>query len=76
MEAGKIGVIKVYSIEDGEAADNRNQLSGVTKQGAQKIILDLRGVAAGTLPEAANVANLFIKEGELAKVVIDNVVPS
>ena len=69
MEAGKIGVIKVYSLEDGEAADIRTQLSGLTKQGAQKIVLDLRGVAAGSLPEAANVANLFIKDGELAKVI-------
>ena len=69
MEAGKIGVIKVYSLEDGEGNDIRTHLSGLTKQGAQKIVLDLRGVAAGSLPEAASVANLFIKDGELAKVI-------
>nr|AUN37316.1 carboxyl-terminal protease [uncultured bacterium] len=66
---GKIGVIKVYSLEDGEAADIKAQVSSLTKQGAQKIILDLRGVAAGSLAEGANVANLFIKDGDLAKVV-------
>ena len=68
MEAGKIGVVKVYSLEDGEAADIRNQVSNLTKQGAQKIVLDLRGVAAGSLSEGASVANLFIKDGDLAKV--------
>lgn len=69
MEAGKIGVVKVYSLEEGEAADIKAQVQSLTKQGAQKIVLDLRGVAAGTLNEAAEVANLFIREGELAKIV-------
>ncbi len=69
MEAGKIGIIKVYSLEEGEAKDIRNQLQNLLKQGAEKIILDLRGVAAGTLNEAVEVANLFIKDGTLAKVI-------
>jgi len=68
MENGKIGIIKVYSLEDGEANDVKSQVQALAKQGAQKIILDLRGVAAGNLAEGANVANLFIKTGELAKV--------
>lgn len=69
IENGKIGVVKVYSLENGESADIKAQIANLTKQGAQKIILDLRGVAAGSLQEAANVANLFIKDGELAKVI-------
>ncbi|HUR99461.1 MAG TPA: S41 family peptidase [Pyrinomonadaceae bacterium] len=69
VEAGKIGVIKVYSLEDGEAGDIRAHVQSLAKQGVQKIILDLRGVAAGTLNEGVAVANLFIKDGELAKVV-------
>lgn len=69
IEAGKIGVIKVNSLEDGEAADVKSALSNLTKQGAQKIILDLRGVASGTLSEGVAVANLFIRDGEIAKVV-------
>lgn len=35
----------------------------------QKVVLDLRGVATGDLAEGAAVANLFIKEGELAKII-------
>lgn len=69
VEEGKIGVVKVYSLEAGEAEDIRNQLQNLTKQGVQKVILDLRGVATGTLEEAAAVSNLFIKEGTLAQVI-------
>ncbi len=69
IEAGKVGVIKVYSLEDGGAADIRSQVQSLSKQGVQKIVLDLRGVAAGSLQEGVNVANLFIREGELAKVI-------
>lgn len=69
IEAGKIGVIKVYSLEDGEAADIRASVQSLAKQGVQKIVLDLRGVAAGSLQEGVNVANLFIREGELAMII-------
>ncbi len=67
--AGKIGVIKVHSLEAGEAADIRGQVQKLTSQGVEKIVLDLRGVATGTLEEGVAVANLFIKDGELAKVI-------
>ena len=69
VEEGKIGVIKVYSLEEGEAADIRADVQNLTKQGAQKIVLDLRGVSAGSLTEAVDVANLFIKDGNLAQVI-------
>jgi carboxyl-terminal processing protease len=69
IEAGKIGVIKVYSLEDGEANDIRSQVSSLAKQGVQKIVIDLRGVAAGSLPEGVAVANLFIKSGDIARVI-------
>src|SRR5918993_5234317 len=69
MEAGKIGVIKVNSLAEGEAADVKARLQELLKQGAQKIVLDLRSVAGGSLEEGINVANLFIKEGTLAQTV-------
>lgn len=69
VEAGKIGVIKVHSLAEGEANDIRTQVQNLTRQGVEKIVLDLRGVATGTLNEAVTVANLFIKDGDLAKVV-------
>ncbi|HMJ07695.1 MAG TPA: PDZ domain-containing protein, partial [Pyrinomonadaceae bacterium] len=69
VEAGKTGVIKVYSLEDGESNDIRSDIQNLEKQGVQKIVLDLRGVATGSLAEAVSVANLFIKDGDLAKVI-------
>lgn len=68
VEAGKVGVVKVYSLEKGESDDIRNQVQSLTKQGIQKIVLDLRGVASGTIDEAVAVANLFIKDGTLAQI--------
>ena len=69
MEAGKIGVLKVNSLAKGEAADVRGRLQDLMKQGAQKIVLDLRNVAGGLLAEGVEVANLFIKEGTLAQTI-------
>jgi carboxyl-terminal processing protease len=69
IEAGKIGVLKIFSLEAGESADIRARLQEMTKQGVQKVIVDLRGVSAGSLAEAVSVANLFIKDGTLAQVV-------
>lgn len=69
MEAAKTGIVKVYSLESGESNNIKNQVQSLVKQGADKIVLDLRGVATGTLDEAVATANLFIKNGELAKVV-------
>ena len=68
IEDGKIGVVKVFSLEKGEASDIKNHVQDLTKQGVQKIILDLRGVAGGDLNEAVDVANLFIKDGNLGEV--------
>jgi carboxyl-terminal processing protease len=69
MEAGKIGVLRINSLADGEAADARARLQDLNKQGAQKIVLDLRSVAGGSLTEAVEVANLFIKDGTLAETI-------
>jgi carboxyl-terminal processing protease len=69
VEAGKTGVIKIYSLDEGEAADIRNQVQNLQKQGVQKIVLDLRGVATGKIEEAVGVANIFIKDGNLAQII-------
>jgi len=69
IESGRVGVVKVFSLEAGEASDIKNAIQNLTKQGIQKIVLDLRGVATGTIDEAAAAANLFIRDGELAKVI-------
>lgn len=69
IEAGKTGVVKVYSLEAGEAEKVKAQVQNLQKQGVQKIVLDLRGVATGTIDEAVAVSNLFIGTGDLAKII-------
>jgi len=69
LETGKIGIIKVNSLSEGEAADIRARLEDLVKQGARKLVLDLRGVAGGSLTEAVRVANYFIGDGTLAQTV-------
>jgi len=61
-------VIKIYSLDEGEAGDVRTHVQNLAKQGVQKIVLDLRGLASGTQKEGISVANLFIKQGDLGKV--------
>ena len=46
---------------DGEAAD-ACRLQDLMKQGAQKVVIDLRDTAGGST-EAVTVTNLFIKDG-------------
>jgi carboxyl-terminal processing protease len=69
MEAGKIGILRINSLAEGEAADVKARLKELQKQGVQKIVLDLRGVAGGSLAEAVTVAGFFIKEGTLAETI-------
>ena len=69
IESGRVGVIKVYGLEDGESENIKSQVAAFTKQGIDKIVLDLRGVAGGKLAEGVAVANLFIPSGDLAKVI-------
>jgi carboxyl-terminal processing protease len=67
MEAGRIGVLRVNSFATGEAADVRSRAQDLIKQGAQKMVVDLRGTAGGSIDEAVAVANLFIKDGNIAQ---------
>src|SRR5882762_7658269 len=67
METGRIGVLRVNSFAAGEAADVRARVQDLIKQGAQKMVVDLRGTAGGSIDEAVAVANLFIKDGMIAQ---------
>ncbi|MDT0647251.1 S41 family peptidase [Zunongwangia sp. F260] len=47
------------------AVETARALKDLKNQGAQKIILDLRGNPGGLLSEAINVSNIFVDKGEL-----------
>jgi carboxyl-terminal processing protease len=69
MEAGRVGILRINSLTDGEANEIRARLQDLVKQGAQKIVIDVRDTAGGSLTEAVAVANLFIKDGVLAQTI-------
>lgn len=69
MEAGRVGILRINSFLDGDASEVRGRLQDLIKQGAQKVVLDMRDTAGGSLPEAAAVANLFVKDGVLAQTI-------
>ena len=69
MEAGKVGILRINSFADTEATEVRTKLQDLIKQGAQKVVIDLRDTAGGSINEAVAVANLFIKEGVLGQTV-------
>ncbi|MGM0933662.1 MAG: S41 family peptidase [Bacteroidota bacterium] len=47
------------------SAETSRALKDLKNQGAEKIILDLRGNPGGLLGEAINVSNIFLQKGEL-----------
>ncbi len=69
MDGKDVGIIKIYSLEKGESGDISRQVKNFADKGVSKIVLDLRGVATGSLDEAVETANLFVKEGTIAKVI-------
>src|SRR5918993_3829261 len=69
MEPGKIGILRINSLDAGEGDDVRARLQDLMKQGAQKIVIDLRSVAGGEIQEGVTVANLFIQSGALARTI-------
>jgi carboxyl-terminal processing protease len=69
MEAGRIGVLRINSFADGESSEVRARLQDLVKQGAQKIVIDMRDTAGGSLNEAVTVANFFVRDGVLAETI-------
>ena len=69
METGRIGILRINSLDKDEAADAKAKLQDLLKQGAQKIVVDLRSVAGGDIQEGVSVANFFVKEGSIAKTI-------
>ena len=67
VEAGRIGVLRINSFAEGEAADARARMQDLIKQGVQKMVIDMRGTAGGSIDEAVAVANFFVKDGIIAQ---------
>lgn len=65
MVDDKTGYIVLAKFNAKASSETKAALVDLKGQGAEKIILDLRGNPGGLLSEAINVTNLFIDKGEL-----------
>ncbi|MEX2336519.1 MAG: S41 family peptidase, partial [Fulvivirga sp.] len=61
----KTGYIVLSRFNARASAETSRALKDLKNQGAEKIILDLRGNPGGLLGEAINVSNIFLQKGEL-----------
>jgi carboxyl-terminal processing protease len=64
LEAG-IGYIKIDDFPKGRAQEVANKLKQLEKEGAKKVILDLRNSGDGEEDEGIAVANLFLNHGTI-----------
>lgn len=62
---GEIGHVKVYSIEAGKVAQIAAAIKDLEKQGAKKLILDVRYSAVGAPQDGVDLANLFLDKGQI-----------
>jgi carboxyl-terminal processing protease len=64
----KIGVVRLTSFTNGAHGVLRRRVNKVLDDGAQAIVLDLRGNGGGLLTEAVLVSSIFIEDGKIVSV--------
>jgi carboxyl-terminal processing protease len=64
----RIGVVRLLGFSSGAHGILRRRVDKVLGQGAQAILLDLRGNGGGLLSEAVLVSSIFIEDGEIVSV--------
>jgi carboxyl-terminal processing protease len=69
MMADEVGYVKVPELSPKAVDELRGAVEGLTRNGARRLILDVRGAAFGQASEAARAAELFMKGGMVAKLV-------
>jgi carboxyl-terminal processing protease len=66
LMSDNVGYIKALVLTKGKAQDIANDVKSLQKQGAKKLILDLRDDSNGDEEEGVAVANLFLDHGMIA----------
>lgn len=64
MLTDNVGYLRVSEFTRDAGADVRKTVKELKGEGAQKIVLDLRGNPGGLLNEAVNICNVFIPKGK------------
>jgi carboxyl-terminal processing protease len=65
MMPDQVGVIQVQSLEGQRVKDIATKVEDLQKQGAKKLVLDLRHCSTGTPEAGTKLANLFLDKGEI-----------
>ena len=65
MLQGHVGYINFNSFTENSAKDVRRAFIDLKKQGAQKLIFDLRNNGGGSVQEAISIVNMFIPKSQL-----------
>lgn len=68
MLPNQIGYLQVQTLENGKTAEIAGAVRDLERQGAKKLVLDLRSNAWGEPAEGIALANLFIDQGALGYV--------
>jgi carboxyl-terminal processing protease len=66
MLADNVGVIKAQVLTKGKAQEIASKVKSLQKQGAKKLVLDLRNDSEGDEEEGVAVAGLFLEKGTIA----------
>ena len=64
----KIGVLELYGFTPGAHGVLRSEIQKALRQGAEGLVLDLRGNPGGRLTEAVLVSSIFIEDGKIVSV--------
>jgi len=64
----RIGVVRLLGFSSGAHGVLRRKVNQVLDQGAQALVLDLRGNGGGLLSEAVLVSSIFIEDGKIVSV--------
>jgi len=65
MLADNVGYIQVDAFPEGKSQEIAAKIADVQKQGAKKLVLDLRNAAGGVEAEGVATANLFLDHGTI-----------
>ena len=60
------GLIQVHNLNEGKSAEVAAAVKDLTRQGAKRLVLDLRHDAVSSVQEGVAVANLFLDKGTIA----------
>jgi carboxyl-terminal processing protease len=67
IAAPAVGYIRIAVIGPNTASQVKSQVADLTRNGAAKLIVDVRRVSSGTIEDGLSIARLFVAKGTLAQ---------